>query len=1209
MNKLNNFLKIVTTATLCMSFGIQTTAEDTEIYQAEAAAFSTGKPKVLIIFDNSSSMARNNVDVQSESYDPNETYAGSRTSDKLYFSLTDSNRYVLALNNRCSASYTPLNNEGMYQGKVQRSDTETTVSYDGSWKVIITTTYEWTPLGDNDDTRNAAHIDCYDDYYDSNTDNGLGQTAGYPCEDDGDLNHWYCSNKQSGFKWGKKTILYTANYVNWNDTQGTKQKTRLAVAKESVIDIVNSNPGIDFGLEIFNRNSSGDYDGGRIVNEIIENMSTAERESVVSNINGTNPNKDDDFTYTPLCESMYEAYRYFAGLSVQYGAEKHTSDTPNRAQGAEKPPGTYDSPAADCAWSYIILMTDGNPYYDTDANTAIKELTGKTCGDYPSDTDKTLENCMPVLAEYLRSTDVDKEISNGQQRVQTYTIGFTTDQKLLLDTAGDSSRYFLANDAATLIAAFQGAITEISGSNESFTSPAVAVDTFSRTESTNEVFFAMFEPKNSINWKGNIKRLNLKTNESTGVATLEDANGNPAIDNTTGKISSSARTVWSTVNDGDVVTEGGIGALLAARNLTTKPRVLYSNTGASDAFEAFNSTNMDKATFGYTTDDELYDFFTVQDADDFADVINWGRGFDVYDEDADNDTTDTQSWLLSDILHSHPIVVNYGALGSATQSNPEQRLLVGTNGGFFHMFGVDDGQEDWAFFPKELGPILVRRLANATSTDHAYGIDAPPTIYTDDGGDGTINHADGDVAYIYFGLRRGGRNMYALNISNPDSPSFLWKIIGGSGNFAELGQTWSQPVVTTIPGYYDMVDHDNDSATEDIAEYKPVLIFGAGYDTNKDTTGVGTTDSMGRGVFIVDATTGALIRSFSPGTNTTTNIQNTELLHSVPSAVTSFDSNGDEITDRLYFGDTGGNLWRIDMPGNTLHGETDPEGSTASWYVTKLADFNAATAATDRRFFGSPDVVRSKQQVCKEYYPSPDDDKCKIATTINFDSVLIGTGDRTNPNATDVSNQFYMIRDEQTYPYDTGRPSSGDCTTAINADPAVATDFRCYLPLDAADLYNATSNLIQSGNTLQKATAAAALEGQNGWLLDLSVSAGEKSLSRSITLDGSVFFTTYSPNSNVILTTSCSPAAGKGRLYEVDLHNASAKRDFNNDGTLDRSAVIGSLIPATPSPHFGSDGGIRLLFQPSGGELGGNPLDVGAEMPQPYGIYWYREDQ
>ncbi|MCP3673103.1 MAG: hypothetical protein GY829_01340, partial [Gammaproteobacteria bacterium] len=214
-----------------------------------------------------------------------------------------------------------------------------------------------------------------------------------------------------------------------------------------------------------------------------------------------------------------------------------------------------------------------------------------------------------------------------------------------------------------------------------------------------------------------------------------------------------------------------------------------------------------------------------------------------------------------------------------------------------------------------------------------------------------------------------------------------------------------------------------------------------------------------------------------------------------------------------------------------------------------------------------------------------------------------GTGDRTNPNATDVSNQFYMIRDLQLSIYTTDRLGSktDTCTTEEKTK-----DFRCYLPFNTTDLDDATSNITQTGSSGQKASAIESLASANGWRLDLT-GVGEKSLSKSVTIYGSVYFTTFTPDDG--LTTSCVPLAGKGMLYQVDLHNATATRDYDNDGVLDRMVELGTLIPDTPAIHYGSDKKIRLLFPSGGGPSGEMQLDSGAELPQPYAVYWYREEQ
>ena len=493
-------------------------------------------------------------------------------------------------------------------------------------------------------------------------------------------------------------------------------------------------------------------------------------------------------------------------------------------------------------------------------------------------------------------------------------------------------------------------------------------------------------------------------------------------------------------------------------------------------------------------------------------------------------------------------------------------MLVGTNAGFVHMFGNDNGQEDWAFFPKELASILRARSQNARSSQNIYGMDLTPVAYTlDVNGDGTLNSGAGDKVWAYFGMRRGGDGYYALDISDPDSPSFLWHIDASTTGFTEMGQTWSEPVVTRIPGY-----------TDGSGVPKPVLVFGAGYDTNKDSSGVATPDSKGRGIFIVDAQTGALVWSVTPAANSVKNLRESALQHSVAAPVTVLDGNGDKLTDRIYFADTGGNIWRVDLPGNTL-----PTASQTTWQINQLASLGGGNAANDRRFFNAPDVVRIR------FDGNP------------IDAILIGSGDRTNPNATDVNNRFYMIRDLAIGAYSTPRPSTSDC-----ADDDIA-DFRCFLPINNAGLYNITNNRLVTGTDEQRATALAALKSALGWRLDLT-GDGEKALSKSITLNGKVFFTTFTPSSVLDDINVCEPVSGVGRLYVVDLY------------TGDRNTIaLGAIIPDTPSVHFGEDGQIRLLLPPGTpqGDTDGDGeqnceagvCDIGVPLRAPYGDYWFEE--
>ncbi len=1270
-------------------------ADDTEIYRSTYDGTSTGgRPKVLIVFDDSGSMSTM-VDQQRPPYDPDEDYEVSFPAGRIYWTTGNtvpgpgSDNWFAASQNRCASSYENLEINGQStvararrwvdstvqqgqcswqcpDGSVYRSQanprgcyTQATTleptpklvrrqgysyffifpycpnsllfvdaassSLDGCYESVTTTEplagwvfrrnppgnsnncpngttrltvegsngcYEqktapenvevtdwqyysdrvrvcedetvlpgsWAALSAQDQT--PTHAECRDDVDSDNTDNGPGQTAGYP-QDNVANGQEYGPDPDPSVNWGNQAYtFYTSHYLNWyHDDSLVEPRSRLDIAQEVVSTLISTNKGVDFGLMEFN------YDqGGRIVRRIIENMSEAERSNLVDMVNLI-----DHAGSTPLCESFYESYRYLSGNSVVYGSQSRTGSDSRGVYDVlprdllAQSGNNYNSPVSDCANSYVIVMTDGEPQNDEDANSAIKTLTGATsCNEYQYSGQGMRESCMPELAQYMATTDLDGDASNGNQYGITYTIGFATDQDLLRDTAEKGKgEYYTASNAQELASAFQGAITSILSKATTFTSPAVAVNTFNRTQSREEVFYAMFKPGESVDWIGNIKKLKV-TLDADGTAVLLDANGDEAIDPQTGYIKDSAVTFWgSSAADGGLVDKGGVGALLAVRDPAT--RTLYTNTGNGGALQAFNTDNITAASMGVADDQALYQLFGASTFAAFSRQVAWARGFDAFNADA-NQRDQPRSWVLGDILHSQPLVINYGARSGYTEANPDLRLLVGTNHGFVHLFGAADGVEDWAFFPKELAPILAERRRDAISSANIYGMDLTAVLHTVDvNRDGTIDASDGDKAWAYLGMRRGGKAYYALDVSNPDSPTFMWRIGPDVAGFELLGQSWSEPVVTQIPGYRD---------AEGIP--KPVLVFGGGYDTNKDGYGLATQDSLGRGIYIVDAQTGALVWSVTPAANSATNLSAPNLNHSVAADVTLVDSNADGLADRIYFGDTGGNLWRVDLPGNAL-----PDASQDTWQINRLASFNRGTTATDRRFFNAPDFV-----------PIRFNGKAT-------DALIIGSGDRTNPKGSDVVNRVYMIRDPAVTPYSTPRPTAAEC-----ADPTV-TDFRCSMPLVDNDLLDVTNNLITNGTEEEQATALEALQSANGWRFDLQ-RLGEKVLSKSLTLDGTVYIPTYVPPSISDAINVCEPQSGLSYIHKVDLYNGTGDRNPTSDG----ETIIDGLNIVVPSCEGddctceGPQCEDKEIFIPL---PQGNPLGTGNSMDDPYGTHWFQE--
>jgi len=229
-----------------------------------------------------------------------------------------------------------------------------------------------------------------------------------------------------------------------------------------------------------------------------------------------------------------------------------------------------------------------------------------------------------------------------------------------------------------------------------------------------------------------------------------------------------------------------------------------------------------------------------------------------------------------------------------------------TNQGLLHAIDVssptapgstDGGNELWAYMPQGLLKNL-GKLNDQRGGEHIYGLDGGMTRYLEESVDTDGIITDGERAILYIGMRRGGRNYYAIDVSDPLSPTLLWEIKGGEGDFSNLGQSWSRMALTTMEVY---------------GAEKKVLIFGGGYDPVLDgSTDVNSSNKLGSSVFIVEADTGKFLweRTF---------VDNGKG-YAVPADITVIDSDSDGLTDRLYIADLGGRIWRVDFTAGKVNG-------------------------------------------------------------------------------------------------------------------------------------------------------------------------------------------------------------------------------------------------------------------------------------------------
>ena len=691
---------------------------------------------------------------------------------------------------------------------------------------------------------------------------------------------------------------------------------------------------------------------------------------------------------------------------------------------------------------------------------------------------------------------------SGNQNVTSY---FIVDPTMINKTtigyaqAGNTGQPLpLSTDPMELVATLQDVFKQILSVSTTFVAASIPVNVFNRAEVVDNIYLGLFQADTDGKpyWVGNVKKLKLSgLNDPSGNVQLVDALDNTAIA-ADGRIRSDALTFWTSAadlpppdlqagevagRDGRSVGRGGAGQQIPGFT-TVGPGLNNSSAGGRELYfddsgqlEPLNvdpaTINLVKATLGLTDDAEV------------AEMLAYARGMDIDDLDGDGDTDEARDWILADPLHSRPLPINYGAITGYSETNPAIFLAVASNDGYLHFIrntdvgGSESGEEAWAFMPHAVINKLGALRLNVPAGLHPYAVDGSPVAYIEDqNSDGNID--PGDKVYLYVGLRRGGKAYYALDVSDPSQPELLWTI-DKSGDFAELGLTFSTPRVGLV---------DVGSGPQ------PVLVFGGGYDTNKDLrTGVGTNDTEGQAIYVVDAETGQLIwKAVGQGTSSSTTFLHPDLVDSIPSTVSAVDMNGDSLLDRILVGDTGGNIWRADLTGT----------STSNWKLTRVAQLGRhATGASgvpdDRRFFHRPDVIQSKDN------DGP------------FDAIVIGSGDRADPKdkGGTVENFVYMIKDRNI-----GVGSGADS------------------PLVDSELDDVTDNCLQSGTC--------SLDLLKGWRLELEDS-GEKNLATPLTIGGTVYFTTYLPFGSAATSGQCAPAEGNGRLYAVKLQNAFASRNYN----------------------------------------------------------------
>ena len=801
---------------------------------------------------------------------------------------------------------------------------------------------------------------------------------------------------------------------------------------------------------------------------------------------------------------------------------------------------------------------------------------------------------------------------NQTHDVTTYTIGVLNLRFCQASYAGTltsmasvgGGKYFPTTNFDELVIALQTALSEMLAKNSVFASVSLPVSVNPQGTYLNQVYIGMFRPDEFARsrWYGNLKQYRLGIVD--GALRLLDARvpDQPAISGADdGFLSPCARSFWtpttddtywqtyktnlpfcaphpavSNTPDGNLVEKGAQGyTLRGSRTATSISRNLKTcNASCGATLAPFNDGNtaITKTLLGDAA---------MTDAQRTA-LIDWARGVNNRGDEVDTDNlplaaaTAMRPSVHGDVLHSRPVAINYG--------NPENippqvvvfysgndGVLRAVNGNRSAAIGsVPAGHEMWSFMPPEFYPHINQLRSNSqeiffhgeedtpenrgTRLEKPYGLDGALTSYE-----------FGNETWIFAGMRRGGRMVYAFDVSDittdVDSPTLKWRIgCDAAGNctssdIADIGQTWSAPVVMKTAGYYETVTVGTVSTNVP----QPLIIMGGGYDACEDSDphscpGPSNTALKGNRIFVLDADTGDVITSFATDRPVVGDV-----------FVVSNPETG--LAQWAYATDTGGNVYRISgATANTPFAATAP----TAWQITKIAALGCAdggTCSANRKFLFAPDVVVE---------PAPNS-----GTHI----VLVGSGDREKPTLTYESayatqNYFFMIKD---VPAD----STWLTTDMGNCDDAICLD--------------ALFEIERNADTPSDSDLAA----RKGWYLELA--QHEQVVTSAITVFGSVTFSTHIPY--VPEEGACDPDIGTANVYNVRFANAAPSRP----NATDRYEEIegGGLPPSPVAGQVRLDDGTIVPFiigaDPRSPLEGGLPVGPAFSTLPKSITYWYIE--
>lgn len=388
-----------------------------------------------------------------------------------------------------------------------------------------------------------------------------------------------------------------------------------------------------------------------------------------------------------------------------------------------------------------------------------------------------------------------------------------------------SAYYFDGTDPAALVQSLDYAFANANANSNlnSTTNPNLP---FVGGTLGQELYLGQFNPPTGggVLWNGDL--LMFSTRMLNGVPTIVDKSGNPLT------ILTSSNAQWSAATNLASQSWSARKCYTRIPGSSTKPEpglTSFLDTGtAYTNISPYLLNGIGEPLLGPATNNDSYKKMAIQ----------WIMGADTASApDSDGRPTKNRATMMGDIINSTPAALEYNwdqvknllsgykHLSAVQNPNRFRLIIVGDNQGWVHGFGevssvttvkdssgapvldpggnpitigTGDVDELWAFMPTDFLPYMDYLEINGNAhrflsdgSPNIYFLDLPSTNYPN--GNGVFDNDNYERAIAVFGLRKGGRSYYALNIANPFAPTLQWSLRPDEASLL-ASKTFTDPV-------------------------------------------------------------------------------------------------------------------------------------------------------------------------------------------------------------------------------------------------------------------------------------------------------------------------------------------------------------------------------------------------------------------------------